>query len=104
MSEAEPDSKQLHVVCNEGQEEGRSFEKYHSWDTSKLVTDAGGKTVVIPTLAKRATTLLYTERKPIRVVAEGDPEDPVPFGTRIEMSRWRKLVWACLETLGLDEG
>ena len=103
-STAEPDQTRLHVICNEGQEEGRSFEYYHSKKTAELVADASGRTVVIPTLAKRATTLLYTERKPIRVVAEGDPEDPVPFGTRIEMSRWRKLVWACLETLGLDEG
>lgn len=94
----------LHVVCNEGEEEGRSFAFYEGTTTAKLVADAGGKSVVMPTLAKRATTLLYTERKPIRVVAEGDPENSVPFGTRIEMSRWRTLVWACLETLRLDEG
>ena len=104
MSTAGPDQTRLHVICNEGQEEGRSFAFYEGTTAAKLVADAGGRTVVIPTLAKRATTLLYTERKPVRIVADGHPEDPIPFGTRIEMSRWRKLVWACLETLGLDEG
>ena len=104
MPAAARDATRLHVVCNEDQEEGRSFEYYHSKKTARLVADGGGKTVVIPRLAKRATTLLYTERRPIRVVAEGDAEDPVPFGTRIEMSRWRRVVWEILETLGLDEG
>ena len=104
MSTAQPDQRRLHVICNEGQEEDRSFEYYHSTRTAKLVAAASGRTVVIPMLAKRATVQLYTKRKPIRVVAEGNLEDPVPFGTRIEMSEWRNLVWARLETLGLDEG
>lgn len=94
----------LHVVCNEGEEEGRSFAFFEGTTTAKLVAEAGGKSVVIPMLAKRATTLLYTARKPIRVVAEGDREHSVSFGTRIEMARWRNLVWERLDTLGLAEG
>ena len=103
MPKAVHDATRLHVVCNEGQEEGRSFEFYETRKTAQTVAEAKGKTIVIPTLAKRATTLLYTERKAIRMVAEGDLQNPVAFGTRVEMTRWRKLVWEELESLRLTE-
>ena len=94
----------LHVVCNEGEVEGRSFAFYEATTTARLVTDAEGKTILIPTLARRAATLLNTERKSIRMVAEGDLQSPVLFGTRVAMTHWRRLVWERLETLGLAEG
>ena len=93
-------ASRLHVVCNEGKVERQSFQLYLQSETAKMVDE----TIVFPNLAQRATTLLYDERRSIRVVAEGDAENPVPFGTRIEMSRWRNLVWERLEPLGLAEG
>ena len=94
---------QLHVVCNEGEEEGRSFNYYKGTETAKVVSDMGWRTIVIPTLAKRATTLLYTKRKTIRVVAGDDPNELMPFGTRLEMTRWRNVVRTSLESLRLTE-
>ena len=93
-------STQLHVVCNEGEEERRSF-FYNETKTATVLAEAGCKTIVVPTLAKRATTLLYTGRKTIRVVAGDDPDEPMPFGTRVEMNRWRKVVWERLDRLGI---
>ena len=92
---------QLHVVCNEGEEERRSFFYNETKTTATVLAEAGCKTIVVPTLAKRATTLLYTERKSIRVVAGDDPDKPMPFGTRVEMNRWRKVVWERLDRLGI---
>ena len=96
-------STQLHVVQNEGEEERRSFFYDETETTATVLAEAGCKTIVVPTLAKRATTLLYTKRTSIRVVAGDNPDEPMPFGTRVEMNRWRKAVWEGLESLRLTE-
>ena len=91
----------LHVACNQGEQEGRSFSFYEGTNTAKAVARSGGQVITIPTLANRAVTLLYTERKAIRDIAEGES---VAFGTRLEAARWRGEVWSELGRLRLMDG
>ena len=113
----------LHVVCNQGEDELRSFPLFDQFGVRKRIAELSGKTIVIPTLANRVTTLLYTQRQTLGAIADGsalidsnddsndDSKDdskkdltrPVPFGTRVEVDRWRNLVWRELETLDLME-
>ena len=91
----------LHVVCNAGQDEHRSFALYEGTDTARQVAQAGGAALRVSMLAKRVTTLLYTGRLPIAAVASGAGADGVSFSARIEMERWRREAWAELEKAGL---
>ena len=109
----------LHVVCNQGAAEHPSFPLFDESDVPKRVAGLSGKIIVIPTLADRVTTLLYTHRHTLGALADGSamidsndgskddskkaPKRPVPFGTRVEVDRWRGLVWSELEKLDLME-
>ena len=105
MPKAVQDATDLHVLCNDGAEERPSLERYKEKKiTADLVKTRGGRTIVVPTLAVRVTTLLQEDRKAIYQVAGDDPEERMPFGTRAEMTRWRNAVANGLETLGLAEG
>lgn len=107
--EAKQESTVLHVVRNEGEKEGRSFDFFERTETAKQIAESKGKTITIPTLAERVTQILYTHRQTIRAIADGSAEivlgdkskQPVPFGSRVEMCRWRNMVWIELEKLDL---
>ena len=97
----EEDAGELHVVCNEGEEEGRSFAFYKGTTTGKQFADSDGKTIRIPMLAKRITDLLYIKRHSIHAVASSEQTS---FGTRLEMQRWQKVVWKEFDALNLTDG
>ena len=99
--QAWPGWLRLHVVCNAGEVEGRSFAFYEKTTTAKAVTQAGGAVLRVSMLAKRVTTLLYTNRLPIAEIAAAAGSAQVSFSARIEMERWRREMRDQLEKLGL---
>lgn len=98
---AQPPWMRLHVVCNAGEVETRSFAYYDETHTAAAIARAGGKVLRVSMLAKRVTTLLYTDRMPIAAVADPEKHESVPFSARIEMERWRREVWNELDSLEL---
>ena len=88
------------VVCNEGEDEARTFPFFEPGKALHArVTGAGGAIIRMPTLARRITQLLYTERRNIHAVATTEA-----FGTRVEMERWRHRMWTELDQLDLFPG
>ena len=89
----------LHVVCSEGESEGASFERFRSSKTATMVAEAGGHVFTVPTIAERIIDPLYNDRTPLHVLAGDNPEQPMPFGNRIEVERLRGVVWPALDAL-----
>ncbi len=84
FQEAFPDIR-LHVCRNLYFGEAGRFELYNSSKAREQV-EQKGKTLDFPAVGNRVADWLYSKRKPIRYAL---PE--MPFGTRAELKRWRKL-------------
>ena len=103
------DHSPLHVVCNQGADDRRTFEFYEK--ASEQLHDFSGETIVLPTIAKRVIKHLYIDRMTLAGLSgresqkdsRGGSKLQVPFGTRLEVDRWRGVVWRALDNLHLVE-
>jgi hypothetical protein len=74
----------IHVVRNGFFGNENEFGKYNDSKTRKLIEDAGGKSLFMSVLAKRVTTVLYSERKSIDLALS-----EMPLGNKAELLRWQ---------------
>lgn len=77
----------IHVCRNLFFGEADDFNLYAESAIRKEIEAAGGKTLDFPKVAKRVSHSLYVDRFSIARALE-----KMPFGNRIELQRWRKLV------------
>ena len=103
------DQSPLHVVCNQGPDDRRTFEFYEK--ASEQLHEFSGQTIVLPTIAERVIKQLYTDRMTLAALSGRDSQVDsrdgsilhVPYGTRVEVDRWRRVVWRALDNLHLVE-
>ena len=81
----------IHVVRNNHYGESAKFQIYNESATKKRIESAGGKTIDFPDLADRVADVISNGR-----IALSKGAVDLPFGDRIELSRWRSEVWASL--------
>ena len=79
----------IHVCRNLFFGDPADFRLYDESGARKEIEATGGKTLDFPKLARRVSHSLYVDRLPIDRACE-----TMPFGNRIELQRWRKLVHA----------
>ena len=77
----------IHVCRNLFFGDPADFRLYDESGARKEIEANGGKTLDFPKLARRVSHSLYVDRLPIDGASE-----KMPFGNRIELQRWRKLV------------
>ncbi|MCL5285765.1 MAG: protein mobD [Nitrospirae bacterium] len=87
MGGQEEEKVRIHVCRNLFFGEADDFRLYNDSGIRKEVEAAGGKTLDFPKVAKRVSHSLYVDRLSIVRALE-----KMPFGNRIELQRWRKLV------------
>ncbi len=78
----------IHVVKNEMFGTEQTYKFYDDTNIAKLITERGGKVILLPELAKRVNhELRINDWSIARAKAE------MPIGNRVELNRWRRIVW-----------
>jgi hypothetical protein len=75
----------VHVLRN--QHCSSSFPLYEASQIRQDIEAAGGKSLTFPELANRVTRELYERRLTLQAATR-----EMPFGSRIELKRWRREV------------